>query len=172
MRDNPVMDYFNRLLQAYEGELYGQTLYEDLAASMSNPEQARKWQMLARMETVMGQLLRDLLDHHRIQPRPDDLWQEQAARDLAEYAPLPWAELMRRFHDELAVDIAAYQALEEDCLPRDAEILGLLTRHEFATRRFCELELAGQSAQSLQPVEQLIQEIKLLQRRPDRSFHS
>ncbi len=46
---------------------------------------------------------------------------------------LPWAELMRRFRDELDEDIAEYSALLEMAPPEDHDAIRFLVDHEIVT---------------------------------------
>ncbi len=86
--------------------------------------------------------------------RPESL--RAGETDAASYLMLPWAELMRRFRDELDEDIAEYSVLLEMAPPEDHDAIRFLVDHEIVTKAFCEKELDGKPESSLEPVEALI----------------
>ena len=49
---------------------------------------------------------------------------------------------------------------EQRCAPEDAETLRFLTEHEVVTKAFCDLELAGRSDVSIDPVLELIAKMR------------
>lgn len=145
-------NYLKSIELAFQGEVYGETLYEALAQTLSDPDQRHKWQVLAQMERETKASMRELVARHGGTTVELQYWRDQAMLDLKKYVDLPWLELMRVFSDELTADIDEYAELESGCPSGDAEILHRLTGHEVVTKQFCDLELQGRGDISIAPV--------------------
>ena len=141
--------YLERIEAAFRGEVYGEALYLAIAAAQADAGHAWKWLVLAQQEVETREALRALLAAHGVEARERERDRERGVVEARRYAAMPWNELMRRFSDELDVDIARYAELEKACPPEDAATLRRLTLHEVLTKEFCELELAGRSDASI-----------------------
>lgn len=137
---------------AYQGEVYGETLYTLIASVQARPDRAWKWRVLAQMEFEVKHLMRRLVARHGGETSESNAWKDRAAVDFERYRHQPWPELMRSFSSELVADIAEYAELEYDGPPRDRWVLQRLTDHEVVTKRFCDLELAGREDVSIEPI--------------------
>ncbi len=141
---------------AYQGEFCGLAMYSLIADSREMPDEKEKWHCLVQLEDVTRQVLAPVMRRHGMatEARPESL--RAGETDAASYLMLPWAELMRRFRDELDEDIAEYSALLEMAPPEDHDAIRFLVDHEIVTKAFCEKELDGKPESSLEPVEALI----------------
>ena len=154
MRD--LCEYLAGLDAAYQGEFFGLAMYSLIADSREMPDEKEKWHCLVQLEDVTRQVLAPVMRRHGMatEARPESL--RAGETDAASYLMLPWAELMRRFRDELDEDIAEYSALLEMAPPEDHDAIRFLVDHEIVTKAFCEKELDGKPESSLEPVEALI----------------
>lgn len=144
--------YLERIEAAFQGEVYGEALYLAIAMAQQVPDHAWKWRVLVQQETEVKAALRTLLEGYGAVPEELDESRKRGVAEARRYAAMPWAELMRRFSDELDADIDRYAELERGCPPGDAATLRRLTRHEELTREFCELELAGRADESIREI--------------------
>jgi hypothetical protein len=150
----PMVDpkYLHGVEQGYQGEVYGEVLYRAIAAAQTDPEHARKWRVLVDLEIVTKANMRTLVARLGGDVTEQPYWLDRAHDDIPKYTRLDWRGLMLQFQDELGKVIEEYAALETDCPPEDAAALRLLTEHEEVTKEFVERELAGRTADSLDPV--------------------
>ena len=151
-----LCEYLAGLDATYQGEFFGLAMYSPIADSREMPDEKEKWHCLVQLEDVTRQVLAPVMRRHGMatEARPESL--RAGETDAASYLMLPWAELMRRFRDELDEDIAEYSALLEMAPPEDHDAIQFLVDHEIVTKAFCEKELDGKPESSLEPVEALI----------------
>jgi hypothetical protein len=142
--------YLRRIEEAYQGEVYGEAMYLAIAAAMKDPACAYKWRVLAQIETETKSQLRSLVARYGGDTTEHSRSREKGIADAHEYVAMPWNQLMRRFSQELDADIAAYAKLKAECPSNDAGVLHRLVEHEILTKRFCDLELAGDDRNSIQ----------------------
>jgi len=153
---NTASPYHLGLEAAYQGEIFGMTMYRRIAEARHEPHERAKWQVLVRLEEVTRSVLEPVLRRHGmdIDPKPESL---RAGEDEAvHYANLPWDQLMRRFSDELDADIEEYSALLDIAPEPDRVAIRYLLDHEIVTKVFCEDELAGRQNLSIAPVQAFI----------------
>lgn len=155
-RSEVAADYASRVMRAYQGEVYGEDLYNALADAMTNPEHALKWRVLAELEVMTKAHMKAVVERAGLSTDADPAALAEAAAHTSKYASLAWPELMRVFSDELDSVIDEYRALEADALDGDRTALHILTEHEVVTKEFCERELRGDTVTSLDPVRALI----------------
>ncbi len=87
-------DYEKNVILAYQGEAYGEALFEALAATAGDEDIAYKWRVLARLETENKErlipIVRRIGGEAALAPTRDG----EAAADAAERRDLSWAENM------------------------------------------------------------------------------
>jgi hypothetical protein len=145
-------DYRKQVEAAYQGEVYGEAMYAAIAGSISDPEQARKWAVLTRLETRTKADMLAVVSRLGGDTRELASSRERGLQEAQRYIGLPWMELMELFSRELDPVIVEYAELERHCPSEDAVALGRLTRHEVVAKQFCELELQGLGEGSLEPI--------------------
>ena len=149
-------DFLGRVESAYQGEVYGEALYNGIADMTTDPTRSKKWRVLADLEVVTKAQLRQLVAKLGGDIEESVAAREEGLNDVGKYANLPWDVLMELYSKELEPVIALYAELERECQPEDAPTLRFLTEHEVVTKAFCDLERAGQSDISIQPTLDLI----------------
>lgn len=153
-------DFVTKVERAYQGEVYGEALYSGIAEAMADPDRAQKWRILTDLEVVTKARMRDLVAKLGGDARESDTYRQKGIDHVQRYVSLPWDDFMKCFSAELDPIIPRYAALEQRCAPEDAETLRFLTEHEVVTKEFCDLELAGKSDISIDPVVELIAKMR------------
>lgn len=155
-------NYLERVVRSYQGEVFGEKLFQDMAAKSSNPEETYKWRVLEQLERETKERLRPLVAElgGDVAENPDRF--EEGAKIAARWADQSWDEIMGWFRAELPRYVQFFEKLELDARLEDRELLARVTAHERALEEFAERELAGRGADSLAPV------IALLDRPPER----
>jgi len=154
---NPSHSYLSGLFDAYQGEVYGIVMYERISSSRPCDEERVKWEVLVDLEKTTKAVLTPIMKQYGLSTKSlpasiTDGWQ-----DAGQYLHLSWKSLMKRFSDELNTDIITYQNLLVQCPSGDQKAITYLVDHEYATKAFCDMELANTpSVVSLQPVYDLI----------------
>jgi hypothetical protein len=141
-------------VQAYQGEVLGEILFDRLAAIMDDraePGHAASLRVLTTLERRTKEETAPALTRAGIPTAPD---QEQV--DLAEAlaegsAQTPWQDLMSATVAITGQFIPLYRRIGE-LNPSELAVAELLVAHEEALRHFAEAELAGDTATSLGPV--------------------
>lgn len=152
--------YVQGVETAYQGEVYGEILYQGIADGRPDAGERQKWLVLVEMERVTRRHMAALVTLLGRSTAEDPYWAGRGREEIAKYAPLPWPELMRIFSDELDPVIDEYRELEALGPAEHQAVLRLLTEHEVVTKEFCERELGGDGARSLEPIENFIRRAK------------
>lgn len=155
--DNPSDTYLAGLNDAYQGEVYGITMYERIGSSRSSDKERAKWKVLVDLEKTTKAVLTPIIKQRGLSTESLPASMSAGWQDAGRYLNLSWDALMRRFSDELNEDIITYQNLLDQCPSSDEKAIKFVLDHEYATKEFCEMELANMpNALSLQPVHDLI----------------
>jgi hypothetical protein len=136
----------------YAGEVGGEALFAQLARR-AEPEQARKWTSLAQVEARVAARLAAAMAQLRLPIPTLEYADRRAAERCQAVADKTWMETMQWL--QALVD-SALRRMRADAagLPETLAAIGVLVvRHEAALLEFAELELAGQGAGSLGPIE-------------------
>ncbi len=152
-------EYRNRVCSAYQGEVYGEALFEAMSKRLQGTERAYKFRVLARLETETKQRLKPLVENLGGNAAEDA---DEAARGVSDgtnFAAVAWDDLLPVFREALAGFVVSYEQTEtmgRDC---DRAVLDHLTQHEKALLEFVDRELAGQADVSLDPVLDLLEQV-------------
>jgi hypothetical protein len=162
MAQPPTTDFLRDVERAYQGEVYGEALYNGIADALDDPERAHKWRVLAELEVVTKDLMRALVAKLGGDTDESASNRKRGLDRVGKYTSLTWAEFMSAYSRELDPVITRYARLEELCASEDAPTLRMLTEHEVVTKIFCDRELAGETENSLTPTLDLIAQIRTL----------
>ncbi len=155
-------DYLDRVVESYQGEVFGEAIFRELAAKCADPETAYKWRVLEQLERETKERLKPLVAElgGDIEENPARF---RKGQHLAEkWATQSWSEIMVWFRDQLPTYVKFFENLEADAREQDRQLLGKVTAHERALLDFAKHEIAGRSDHSLEPV------LALLDRPPQR----
>lgn len=145
-------DYLERISTAYRGEVYGERLFEAMAAGCADAGRRHKLTVLAQLERETKDALKPLLARLGGDTGEDPERQAQGTADGTGFAKLEWDALMRRYRERVPRFLPGFETLEAEGPQRDRAILHRLTEHSRAFGAFVELELSGREADSLAPV--------------------
>jgi hypothetical protein len=149
------------LIEFYNGELLGETVYSALYAAAKEKAEKRKWATLMQLETETKAWLRPIMIAHGVGVE-EHLADRQGAISLAGMLmPLSWRQQMQATLDAFTSRyLPAYQAFAEAARARgeaDAEAVCLhMVAHENAQAEFARRELANDEHNSLAPVSTLL----------------
>ena len=142
------------IVQAWQGELWGQAFFERLAVASDDAGHRAKWQVLAELEEATGNRLAPLVADASDPPEADAYRSLEPA--VAAYAALAWPAAMEQMMGILDPAIERFRELLAMAPDRERETVQILFDHEVALKRFAERELAGESETSLDPVRAVI----------------
>ncbi len=145
-------DYLERIAAAYLGEVYGERLFEAMAAGCPDAGRRHKLTVLAQLERETKEALRPLVARLGGDTREDPERQAQGTADGTAFAKMEWEALMRRYQERVPRFLPGFETLEAEAPEGDRAILHRLTEHSRAFGAFVELELSGRGADSLAPV--------------------
>jgi len=157
-----MSDYLHRVIEAYQGEAFGEAIFEEFALRSDDAETSYKWKALAQLERETKERLEPLVaalgGDVRVGPES-----YPGGKKLAErWKNQTFDELMVEFNHTISKYVGFFEKLEADGRPEDRDVLAAVTAHEKAIQAFAEREVAGLSKTSLDPV------LALLDRPPQR----
>lgn len=143
--------YLETLLRYYEEEIEGEAYFAAIAERLDNPEQKRKMQMLADVETYAAAAVQPLLDKYALTPMSQEAL-HRTGRQQAADSPGDFAHFMAQWRESFPGYIDDFARLEAMAPPEDLPPLKVLTNHEVAAIDFLEREAKG-APDSTQPME-------------------
>ena len=147
--------YREGIVQAWQGELWGQAFFEQLAAATDDADHRAKWQVLAELEEAVGNRLAPLVDDESDPPLASAYRSLDSAVEV--YEALPWLVAMERMMIILDAAIERFRELLDQAPLEERDTVQILFDHEVALKQFAERELAGDGAKSLGPVRAVIE---------------
>ena len=155
-------EYLDRVLESYQGEVFGEAIFGEMAAKSADAKNSYKWRVLAQLERETKERLKPLVAELGGEVEEDASAFSKGRHIAAKWAKQSWDENMIWFRDELPKYISFFEKLEADARSQDREVLAAVTAHEVALLAFAEHEIAGRSDTSVEPV------LALLDRPPTR----
>lgn len=155
--------YLGRVTESYQGEVFGEAIFREMAARADDPETAYKWRVLERLEAETKERLKPLVAALGGDVNEDPAGVEKGVRLADKWSQQSWGQIMEWFQSELPKYVRFFEKLEADARSEDRELLARVTAHEVALEEFAAHEVAGRAAQSLEPV------LALLDRPPQRN---
>lgn len=149
-------DATQRVEKWYRGGALAEELFTVLGSVADrSPRQVAKCLRIADLErNLQAYLIRKLSDLNSPPPDTSDA-REQGRRLAEEFAETSWGDLMAHFLPLLEQAAAGMEVDAADMPERVADIAEMLARHERAIARFMALEISADSAGSLEPIEQM-----------------
>jgi len=152
---------------AYRGEVSGETLFERLATHFTPIGRDVQMRRLADLERAMGSALGPLLDERGLTGGDLDRANREATAAADEIGAQPYATFLASFEPVTTAALDRYRRLAVLSGSRHQPVLELLIDHEEALREFARREVAGDGADSLEPVDAVLD--RLNQHRPGSS---
>jgi hypothetical protein len=138
--DASSADYLRRILSAYEGEIYGEALFGDLARSIEPAANRLKMEALAALEAETRRRLAPLVQRYAIDVADETPQIEKGRLLAAEMKALGWTALIERLGRIVEPAVDRYDALAEAARPEDRDALDYLAWHERALLDFVAAE--------------------------------
>ncbi|MCU1457017.1 MAG: hypothetical protein JWL73_1109 [Actinomycetia bacterium] len=141
-----MSEYDELLIEAYGGEVFGDTFFGTLADVMSDVAQREKVRMLQRIEALTASHLRPLVDEAglEVDPAPMAAQGLELAGGMADQS---WTGLLEGLRGALPDFLTKFLRLQE--IGGHDDVLADLVAHEQAIDRFAELELEGRSEEAV-----------------------
>lgn len=135
-------DYLDTLTLYYEEEVEGEAYFAALAERLSDPEERRKMQMMADLETHAAAAVRPLLEKYALTPRSTEAL-HASGRASAARATGDFPHFMAEWRRSFPAYMDDFEGLEAMAPPEDLPFLKILTNHEIAAIAFLEREATG-----------------------------
>ncbi len=152
-------DYLGRVVESYQGEVFGEAIFREMAERCDDAEQTYKYRVLEQLERETKQRLRPLVAQLGGDVAEDPKGYKNGAKLAETWSGQTWDEIMGWFQAELPKYVRFFEKLEADGRAEDREVLAATTAHEKAIAAFADLEVAGQGDRSLEPILALLDEV-------------
>lgn len=145
-------NYPDGILQAYKGELIGESVYRQLAMQCADPVQQAKLAAIADVERLTHERLKPIALRLAIELADTD-WLPVVERRVKELAPLAWPEFIDKASCDWPPYIARFEALKPLAPTCDHATIQMLIDHEVALVEFVrEEQTGGGAASSMRPL--------------------
>ena len=149
--------YLKRVLDLYQGEVYGEGLFSVMAARAGDPLRRRQFAVMLQYESETKVRLRPFLARLGLPLEEHESARAEGLKRGAHYAALPWPDFLTEFHASIRRYIADYEAIARLGPPSDQAMLRSMVEHEQAFLCYLEHELAGDSQRSLERIAGLLE---------------
>jgi hypothetical protein len=135
----------------YQGEVMGEAILGCYVALEQDPVRRYKFGTILQLETETKARLRPFLTRLGLSIAQDDT--RQAVAGFAEsFASKSWPDHMRELVGITGIYLDKFRAIAEAAPESDRDVTHSMVVHEAAIKNFAELELAGDTANSLNDV--------------------
>lgn len=135
----------------YQGEVFGEAILNAYVTLESDPERRYKWGTLLQLESETKARLRPFITRLGLSVAQNDV-SAQVAELAASYASKSWPQLMKGVVDITSFYLQKFREIAAAAPESEREVTESMVTHEIAFQRFGQLELAGDSANSLNDV--------------------
>lgn len=149
-------DYLRRVQLAFTGEMLGEAMVSELAAATDDPMRRHKWATVLQLESETKVRLRPFAGRLGISVLEDEGRRQQGiglARDMHGQS---WEQMLNGFRAVVAPAVDWFKKLEAMGPEADKPVLRAMIAHEAAILAFLDAELAGDTANSLDPIVALL----------------
>jgi len=131
-------------------------MFHTLSGALLDTKHRYKMSVLEQLEIETKELLRNNVKRLGGDTAESESARENGVAQATALAAMPWEEFIHVFRREVAKFVARFEELEKSGPPVDARFLAAVTAHERALQSFSERECSGSTADSLEPVIQLL----------------
>ena len=132
----------------YQGEVLGEAMLDAYVAAEQDPVHRYKWGTVLQLETETKARLRPFLTKLGLSLAQNDM-REQVAGVMRNFAGKSWHQHMEELVKITTFYVEKFREIEAASPESDRAITHSMVLHEAAIKKFAELELAGDSANSL-----------------------
>lgn len=143
--DETYSETIDKVLQAYNGEIYGIAFFEHFITHYPHPSNTQFWQKLIDIEMLTANILHKWLVSANVEfeINPESM-QLKGQLEAKKWINLPWSELI----ETLLPWIAPYEHLYcewEDSAQKDRQIFTVIAEHETALYHSWQREQRGEN---------------------------
>lgn len=135
----------------YQGEVLGEAMLDAYVAREKDPVRRYKWATIMQLECETKARLRPFLAQLGLSLVQRDT-REQVAKIVENYETKSWTRHMEETVKVTNIYIKKFEEIEAASPDSERAVTHSMVLHEAAIKRFAELELAGDSAKSLNDV--------------------
>lgn len=140
------------LLERFQGEVFGESLFHHLALLATSETSRCKWHALQQLEKQTKEHIRLELEHQGLNCAEDPGRQQQGKALAERLHSMPWPDLMAQMKGEFSRFVEEFRESESLAPPGKEKLLAYITEHERVLLQFVELELTSPGQDSLAPV--------------------
>ena len=141
-------DYLEGVHSAWLGERMGHQFFTEMANAADSEQHAKQWQTLARLESVTGGKMAEVMKFWGTTPNEDEVV-PISPEVIDRYRSMSHDEAMAAMKSTIEVREGFFDRLLAIAPDNDVEAIGFLVAHEQALLSFVECEMAGESDKSL-----------------------
>ena len=135
----------------YQGEVFGEALLSCYVGLEQDAERRYRWGTLLQLETETKARLRPFLTRLGLSIAQDDL-RERIAHFAKSFASKSWHRHMEEIVVITDLYLGKFREIESAAPENEREVAHSMVVHESAIKKFAQLELAGDAANSLNDV--------------------
>ena len=132
----------------YQGEVLGEAMLDAYVAAEQDPVHRYKWGTVLQLETETKARLRPFMTKLGLGLAQNDT-REQVAGVMKNFAKKSWHQHMEELVKITTFYVEKFREIEAASPESDRAVTHSMVIHEAAIKKFAELELAGDSANSL-----------------------
>lgn len=152
MSEPKTDEFVTYLTERFQGEVYGEAVFQAMAEAEADPDMRWKWRVLETLERETKEYLDRALRVRGHEVKPSDEAWAQGRKLGTRLAGVPRAVFLPGLRGEVQKFVAEYEAAEA-LAPADGRVIAQhVTAHERAILDFTDLELAGRGTESPSPV--------------------
>jgi len=145
-------EYLNAVNEfMYQGEVLGEAILACYVSLEQNAERRYKWGTILQLETETKARLRPFLTRLGLSIAQEDTG-ERIANFAKTFPAKSWPDHMNELVGITGFYVEKFRAIESAAPDSEREVARSMVVHETTIKRFAELELAGDSANSLNDV--------------------
>ena len=144
------------LHECFQGEVMGEALGVALAEAAQDPVHSQKWRFVEQLERETKGRIRAVLEALGESVEEDPEKRAEGKSWGERFAKLPWSEAMDELKPALEKYIRYFEKHEKTAPSDGLAIAQHITRHERALLEFTLREIEGQTDNSVEPIERLL----------------
>ncbi|MBT6276133.1 MAG: hypothetical protein HOI95_18615 [Chromatiales bacterium] len=125
-----MVSYEKQVIALYQGELYGERLFNALSILERDAEVAAMWSLVAEVEAKTAKRLRPLAG--QIEPDLDrhiSLSEARVETQLKDFEGQSWRDICEYYHNRILANIARLRTIESEGPAEDKVLLGQVVAH-------------------------------------------
>ena len=138
------------MTELYQGEIFGEVLFDQMLSFFDNPEHKAKISILLQLETETKARLRPAMLELGLDISENSESRKMALGMVASMEGKTWPVIMGIIQEAVTPAIARYKEIADSAPADYRELTSYMLSHEQSMLEFAKLELAGESAASIE----------------------